>query len=167
MSTVDYSLEIYSVVESIAGELFEEDREVEERLEEDFGIDFYPLEKDPETKFEKDTANEYLRAGFGISSLIAEDYIKPQETFFQNRADDFRDFERGLGDHGNQVLTEHLVQYANLYSEIADEEGVDVTHDDVSIALMDKSKKKEAVLQILGELEEGITEETDQREGLA
>ncbi len=88
-------------------------------------------------------------------------------TFFQKRSQDFRDFEKELGDHGNQVLTEHLVQYANLYSEIADEEDVEVSHDDVSIALMDKSGKRKAVLQILGELEEEVTGEVQQRGGLA
>lgn len=165
MSSVDYSLEVYAAVESIAGELVDEsDEEMAEQLEEEFGIDFYPLETDPDNKFEKDTANEYMRAGFGISSLLADRYVDPQDTFFQNRSDDFQGFEEELGERGNQFLTDHMMQYVNLYSSIADEEDVEVSHGSTSIALMDKSAKREAVLQVLGELEEGLTDVHQERE---
>ena len=85
MSTVDYFLQVYSAVDSIAGELFEHSDEVGKQLEEEFGIDFYPLETEPGNKFEKDTANEYLRTGFGISSLLAEQYVKPQGNFLPEK----------------------------------------------------------------------------------
>lgn len=167
MSTVDYSLEVYSAVNSIAGELFGGEDGIEEQLEEEFGIDFYPLEDEPSNDFEKNTANEYLRAGFGISSLLAEEYVEPQDTFFGNRVQDFRDFEEELGDDGNQVLTDHLFQYVNLYGGIAEEEGVEVSYSTAPLALMEKSEKKGAVLQVLGELEEGLSGEMEQEEELA
>lgn len=167
MSTVDYSLEVYSAVDSIAGELMDESENLDEELEEEFGIGFYPLEDEPRNDFEKNTANEYLRAGFGISSLLAEQYVELQDTFFLNRADDFREFEEELGDYGNQVLTDHLVQYVSLYSGVAEEEGVEVSHSTESLALMDKSGKKEAVLKTLGELEEGLLEGRAESSSLA
>jgi hypothetical protein len=162
MSVVDYSLEVYSAVDSIAEELFENSGDrMAERLEEEFGIDFYPLETEPRNDFEKDTANEYLRTSFGISSLLAKEYDEPQDMFFQNRAEDFRGFEQELGDHGNQILTEHLVQFVNLYSAVAEEEEVHVSYTTESIALMDKSGKKDAVLEILDELEDRVLEESE------
>ena len=165
MSVVDYSLEVYAAVESVAGELMDEsEAELAEELEEEFGIDFYPLETDPINDFEKDAANEYMKAGFGISSLLADRYVEPQDTFFQNRSDDFRGFEEELGKSGNKFLTDHMMQYVNLYSSIADEEGIEVSYDSASIALMNKSAKREAVLQVLGELEEEAADVRQEQE---
>lgn len=159
MQTVDYSMNIYSMVDSISKGLRDvSEQELSRELEEEFDIGFYPLETNPESKFEKDTANEYLRAGFAISAMLAEEYDRPEDTFFEERSKDFREFEKELGEYGNSVLSDHLVQYTSLYGEIAEEGEIQLSHSLPEVALMNKSEKEEAVLEILGEMERSVAE---------
>ena len=72
-----YQQEIYRYVEETREGLLEQERsEISNQLEQEYGIDFYPIEQD----FEK--GNEYMRANFGLSGLLAEKYSRSRDTFF-------------------------------------------------------------------------------------
>ena len=150
----EYSRDVYSFVESIAGKILEEDAEnLSECLEEEFGIEFYPLETEPETSFHMASANKYMRASFGISSFLAEEYIDSQDTFFERRVEDFAGFEEDFSKGGSGHTTENLIQYANLYNRIADEEGIELDVNPETLVLRNKSTMKDEIAEMLREFD--------------
>lgn len=157
VGNLDYSLELYSSIDSISRHLLEfSEEQMQERLETEFDIYFYPLEKDPDHDLEKNSANEYMRAGFGISSLIAVEYLQADEVFFQERSQDFTEFYRELGDYGSGHESKHLTQYVNLYKAIAEAEGIYLDPDPSSIILQNLEEKKETVLEMFDEFEKKL-----------
>jgi hypothetical protein len=52
-----------------------------------------------------------------------------------------------------------LRQYANLYSKVCQEEGIEPSHLGSRVVIMEKSEQKDAVLEILEDLDEGLGDE--------
>lgn len=157
MKTVEYSLDIYSSIDSITDNLLEHDREdVAETLEDDFGIDFYPMDTNPENRVQMESANSYMRASFGISSVLADKYSGPQDSFFHRRSEDFEEFLEELGYAESGHNTEHLIQYANLYESIAEEEGIELGISTNLLVLEKKSAIREEVADALDEFDEKL-----------
>lgn len=154
MGCVEYSQDVYSSVEFIARNVLDiSEDEMETLLQEEFDLDFYPLETDSRHELEADSANEYMRAGFNISSLLAEEYSGSGDTFFQERSDDFREFSQELGDFGRGFNSKHLVQYINLYSEIAIKEDLNPEVSTSQVVLKNLEEKKQTVREFLSEVE--------------
>ncbi len=155
---VDYTLNIYSSVDSIARHLLEfSEDEMHERLETEFDMDFYPLETDPSHDLEKNSANEYMRASFNISSLLAQGYNAQEDLFFEERSEDFQGFAQELGDFGKGYKSEHLIQYVNLYSAIVEEEALEIEIDPSSIVLQNLGEKKQTVEEMLSGIEDEVS----------
>lgn len=160
MKGVDYSRIIYSSVDSIARNILEvSEDEMEEILEGQFDMDFYPLETDPNHELEGNSANKYMRAGFNISSLLAEGYSDSDGVFFDKRSNDFHGFSQELGDYGSGFKANHLIQYANLYSEIAEQESLDINDPSSTIVLQDLEMKRDTVQEFLSEIERKLSTE--------
>lgn len=142
-----YQREIYRYVEEITEGLLEQERsEISNQLEQEYGIDFYPIEQD----FEK--GNEYMRASFGLSGLLAEKYSSSRDTFFENREENFREFIDELGEIGNGYEKTHLIQYARLYSEVAGEEKVQFNHPVETLLLQDLGEARGTVRHMFDDL---------------
>lgn len=163
MRTAEYSLDIHSSIDSIADNLLEQDREdVAETLEAEFGIDFYPMDRNPENRFQMESANSYMRASFGISSILADEYSGPQDSFFHRRSEDFEEFLEELGYAESGHNTEHLIQYANLYENIAEEEEIELGISTNLLVLEKKRTIREKVAEALKEFDEKLqTSETE------
>lgn len=162
-----YACNTYSSVNSIALELMDfSEKELSEVLEQEFDINFYPLESEPANKLERDSINEYMKTGFGLSALLAENYRGPQDSFFMNREKNFRDFEEELGDYGNTFKGKHYIQYVNLYGEIMDEKDFEQGVTSNQMVLMNNSEKQEAALELLQDFEQKLSEDVLE-EGLA
>jgi len=153
----EYSLDVYSKVDSITGNLLEQYREeMGEILEAELGIDFHPMDTDPGSRFQMESANRYMRASFGISSVLADEYSGPQDKFFQRRADDFEGFLRKHESGQSGHTTEQLIQYANLYETIAEEEDIDLDINPDLLAIEKKRSIKEKVTDALEEFDEKL-----------
>lgn len=142
-----YERQIYKFVDEIARGLTEADiGSLSDQLEEEYRIDFYPV-KDP-----SESGNCYMRASFGLSGLLADTYSRPQDPFFDNRGEDFAGFIEKLGSRRDGYEKPHLVQYARLYSEIADEEGLEFDHPVDTLILKDAEEARKDVWQMFNEL---------------
>ena len=154
MSSVEYSQDVYSSVESIARNCLDiSEEEMESLIQEEFDIDFYSLETDSIYQTNADSVNKYMRAGFNISSLLADEYSGSDDVFFQERSDDFREFSQELGRFGNGFNSKHFIQYVNLYSEIAIEEDLNPEVSTSEVVLQNFEEKRQTVREFLSEVE--------------
>jgi|APHM01.1.fsa_nt_gi hypothetical protein len=162
----NYVENLYSHTESVSNSLLGENMDIEDELLDEFDIDFYPLEEGGECN-----AHQYFRASHALSYLVAEKYSDDKQDlsdydqidFFNNRKADFEDFELESRGPTTSVLNlnqQHLRQYANLYSKICQEEGIEPSHSAIEVISMDKSDQQDAVLEILKDLDGGLSDES-------
>ncbi len=161
----EYARDLYSATQAVTGSILDESVNIEEELSAEFGIDFYPLEAGVE-----DTATrQYFRASHALSYLVADKYSSMDDSldyteieFFNGRKDNFERFESNFEstppDAWN-LSVKHLIQYANLYSKVCQEEGIEPSHLGSRVVIMEKSEQKDAVLEILEDLDEGLGDE--------
>ncbi|MBY6293770.1 hypothetical protein GLU60_00050 [Nanohaloarchaea archaeon H01] len=166
MSKKEYARNLYSATQTVTEPLLDESVDIEEELSTEFGIDFYPLE----AGVEDTAAHQYFRTSHALSYLVADKYSDKdadsldytETNFFQNRKSDFENFESeftGSVANGASFSQRHLRQYANLYSKVCQEEGIDPSHLGSKVVIMEKSEQKDAVLEILEDLDEGLGDE--------
>jgi hypothetical protein len=166
MSKKEYARDLYSFTQSVTESLLDESVDIEEELSTEFGIDFYPLE----AGFEDTAAHQYFRTSYALSYLVADKYSDTdadsldyaKTNFFRNRKPDFENFESeftGSVANSTSFSQRHLRQYANLYSKVCQEEGIEPSHLGSGAVIMEKSEQKDAVLEILEDLDEGLGEE--------
>ena len=161
----EYARDLYSATHAVTGSILDESVNIEEELSAEFGIDFYPLE----AGVEDTAAHQYFRTSHALSYLIADKYSSMDDSldyaetnFFRNRKSDFENFESeftGSVANGASFSQRHLRQYANLYSKVCQEEGIDPSHLGSRVVIMEKSEQKDAVLEILEDLDEGLGDE--------
>ncbi len=150
-SDKEYQRQIYDFVDEITRGLTGEDREtLSDELEQEYGIDFYPV-IDP-----CNSGNDYMRTSFGLSGFLADYYSRPQDPFFDERNEDFTAFIEELGEWKTGYGKPHLVQYARLYSEIADEEGLDFDHPVDVLILKSTEEAREHVWEMFNDLSSQI-----------
>ena len=148
-STRDFQREVHRYVEEISASLLDSGKEqISQALEENYGIDFYPIEDDFES------GNKYTRASFGLSGLLAQNYSRPNGTFFENQEENFEEFIDELGNFGSGYDTKHFIQYARLYSEIADEEDVEFDHPVDTLLIKSAEEARESTLAMFKDLSE-------------
>jgi hypothetical protein len=158
----EYARDLYSATHAVTGSILDESVNIEEELSAEFGIDFYPLE----AGVEDIAAHQYFRTSHALSYLVADKYSDKdadsldytETNFFRNRKSDFENFESeftGSVANGASFSQRHLRQYANLYSKVCQEEGIDPSHLGSRVVIMEKSEQKDAVLEIL----EGLGDE--------
>ena len=165
MNKKEYARDLYSATQTVTEPLLDESVDIEEELSTEFGIDFYPLE----AGVEDTAAHQYFRTSHALSYLIADKYSSMDDSldyaetnFFRNRKSDFENFESeftGSVANGASFSQRHLRQYANLYSKVCQEEGIDPSHLGSRVVIMEKSEQKDAVLEILEDLNEGLSDE--------
>ena len=166
MSKKEYARDLYSATQTVTEPLLDESVDTEEELSTEFGIDFYPLE----AGVEDTAAHQYFRTSHALSYLVADKYSDtvadsldyPETNFFRNRKSDFENFESeftGSVANGASFSQRHLRQYANLYSKVCQEEGIEPSHLGSRVVIMEKSEQKDAVLEILEDLDEGLGDE--------
>lgn len=114
---MEFKKDIYRYVRDITDSLTEGDeQDTSERLEEEYGVEMYPSD------LEDTSGLDYVYAGFALSSLLAEEYSTPEGIFFSNREEGFREMIEEKEDDERRYKKAELIQYARLYSRIADEE---------------------------------------------
>ena len=167
MSKKVYARDLYSATQSVTESLLDESVDIEEELSTEFGIDFYPLE----AGVEDTAARQYFRASHALSYLIADKYSSMNDSldyaetnFFRNRKPDFENFESeftGSVANGASFSQRHLRQYANLYSKVCQEEGIEPSYTGTMFPSprVDSSERQRRVLKILEDLDEGLGEE--------
>ncbi|WP_414838065.1 hypothetical protein ACK3SF_01545 [Candidatus Nanosalina sp. VS9-1] len=144
-----YQREIYRYVEDITEGLMDTAQEdISQQLEQQYGLNFYPIDKDFES------GNKYMRASFGLSGLLSRKYSRPNDTFFDNREETFREFIEELGRFGTGYEKTHLIQYAQLYSEIADIEDIEFDHPVETLVLQDLDEARGTVREMFDDLAE-------------
>lgn len=138
-----FQRQVFRYIDEIARGLYEDD--VEQMLDESYGLEFYPIETD------FDPGNRYMKAGFGISGLLSSQYASSDSTFFTEREEDFREFIDELGDE-NGYQKKHLVQYSRLYSSIADEENIEFDHPVETLLLKSMGDARGHTLEMLQDM---------------
>ena len=146
-----FQREVYRDIEEIAEGLLDESTEkLSEALNQEYGVTGYPIETDFES------GNDYMRAGFGLSGLLAQEYSSPDDMFFDNRDDDFREFIQDIGSFESGYEKTHLVQYAQLYSGIAEEEGLEKDYPVETLIIRDLDEIRVSVKDMLDDLAEEV-----------
>lgn len=150
-SPIDFQREVHRYIDEISTGLLDSDKEdISEALEENYGIDFYPIEE----RFQ--SGNKYTRASFGLSGILAQNYSSPNRTFFDNQEENFTEFIEEIGSFGSGYDTKHLIQYARLYSEIADEEDIEFDHPVDTLLLKDAEEARDSTLTMFEDLSEKL-----------
>lgn len=154
METKSFLRGFYKDVETVAeGYLSNHDVGVDEInsiLEQEFADISYPVDA-------SESGREHVKTSFGLSSLVAEELSQCTENsyFFKERADDFREFYSDFGLSSQGYGKNELVQFANLYSALAEEESFEVNnYSPETLILQDRESVAEAVSELLGELAE-------------
>jgi len=159
MPDYDYCKEIHSSVESIACHLLEySEDQLRQAVEEEFDEEFYPPNQDLE-EWGRKSENIYLKPSFGISALLAEDYSNESleaEDFFSKRKNNFLNFNKEIKFKGNNLKSDPLVAYANLYTEIAENESIQTDLVTSSLLLQKLDGKKTEVKEMFQEIEEEL-----------
>ncbi|MFB6291954.1 MAG: hypothetical protein ABEI58_01010 [Candidatus Nanohaloarchaea archaeon] len=158
----DFIHDLYQEVREIGNSVLElPEEEMEHRLEHEFGFGL------PENNYHVSSGNDFQRASFGISYLLADSYAESdQSLFYSERADDFQEFIEELGGHSSGYNTDHLIQYHSLYRSIAEEEGLDVSrYPGDNLVLQRKEDIAEEVLEMLSDMSNRL--DGEEKEALA
>ncbi|MFB6144583.1 MAG: hypothetical protein ABEJ98_04705 [Candidatus Nanohaloarchaea archaeon] len=139
--------EFYEDIETVAEGFLEEDgnsESIAELLEDEFREISYPVRK-------YESSTEHVRTSFGLSFLVAERFseISDREYFFDERAEDFREFYENVRINSQNYGKNELIQFANLYSTLAEEEGLEPEYSTESLVLQDKSQVESSVKELL------------------
>lgn len=106
-----------------------------------------------------ESGSKCFRAAMALSYAVAGYYKEDDRDFFDLKQDNFEefvdDFSGGKGSR-NDLNGAHLVQYADLYSRVCEEEGVEPSQTGSGVALMSNPEKQDAVLEILEDLDEEL-----------
>lgn len=146
-----YQQEIYRYVEEITEGLMEKEQdEISGRLSQEYGIDFYPAESASVTN------QEYMLVTFGLSGILSDEYGGDDKIFFDNMEERFREFGDNLSNFGSQYGKKHMVQYARLYSKIAEKEEITLDHPVETLVLQDVDEARGTVREILVDLSEKL-----------
>jgi hypothetical protein len=160
----EYARDLYAATQTVTESLLDESVDIEEELSAEFGIDFYPLEAGVEPR-----VHQYFRTCHALSYLVADKYSDTDADsldyteieFFNGRKDNFERFESEFTESTSSICQPHLIQYANLYSEVCQLEGIEPSYTGTMFPSpeVDKSEQKDAVLEILEDLDEGLGDE--------
>ncbi|NMJ76801.1 hypothetical protein GLU64_00090 [Nanohaloarchaea archaeon] len=162
----EYARDLYSATQTVTEPLLDESVDIEEELSTEFGIDFYPLEAGVEPR-----VHQYFRTSHALSYLLADKYSSMDDSldytdidFFDRRKEDFEGFESeftGSVTNNVSLSQRHLIQYANLYSKVCQEEGIEPSYTGIMFPSprVDVFEQQDAVLEILEDLDEGLGDE--------
>lgn len=154
MQDKDFARDFYLDVETVAAGFLNsrgfEAEDIDMLLEAEFEELDYPVDK-------TDSSGRHVEASFGLSYLVADELSRNSSDpyFFNERAEDFRDFYENAGYNSQSYGKNEFIQFANLYAGLVREEDLEVgVYPAETLVLKNKSEVEETVQEFLSELAE-------------
>ena len=118
---VDFYSDVDTISTGFLSERGYDASDIEELLESEFDDIEYPVTDNLSTK-------EHIKSSFGLSFLVSKvlSEVSDEPLFYEERAEDFRDFYEDIGYNSPRYGKDELIQFGNLYSRLAKEEGIDI-----------------------------------------